>query len=49
MFNLKCFANSILISWHFNIGACNNKILDNTTSFGPVVSRKEKRLNGIYV
>ena len=48
MFNLKCFANSILISWHFNVGACNNKILDNTTSFGPVVSREEKRLNGIY-
>ena len=49
MFNLKCFANSILISWHFNVGTGNNKILDNTTSFGPVVSRAEKRLNGIYV
>ena len=47
MFNLKCFANSILISWHFNIGACNNKRLDNTPSFVPVVSREEKRLNGI--
>ena len=49
MFNLKCFENSILISWHFNIGVCNNKILDNTTSFGLVVSREEKRLNSIYV
>ena len=49
MFNLKCFSNSILISWHFNSGACNNKILDSTTSFVPVVSRKEKRLNSIYV
>ncbi len=49
MFNLKCFANSILISWHFNVEAGNNKVLDSTTSFGPVVSREEKRLNGIYV
>ena len=47
MFNLKSFANLILISWHLNVGAGNNKILDNTTSFGPVVSREEKRLNGI--
>ena len=51
---IKCLTLSVLqirflISWHFNIGACNNKILDNTTSFGPVVSREEKRLNGIYV
>ena len=45
----QCSENSVLIFWHFNIGACNNKILDNTTSFGPVVSREEKRLNGIYV
>ncbi|SVC16147.1 uncharacterized protein METZ01_LOCUS269001, partial [marine metagenome] len=27
MFNLKFFANSILISWHFNVGTGNNKIL----------------------